>query len=256
MFVLLVLAVVVIVLIANMAAASSGPDVAKRFLEVTPDYTADGLRNWTSNDPAQAHRYVYPVLFPLDLLFLAALAGLFAIASIATAQALHWDPDWIWILAIFPVLYAGCDFIENVVLARLLLSPAGVTDRSAAVAQTLTGLKFRAAAISALQLVFVAPLGVLANSGARAALTGSIGGPRRCGRFWFVSDKCFGAHRACFGFAASQPSAQSAADCSSATSRRRATCLLTWVWNGGSGSDFLCSSSYGRGSCIGPPATR
>ena len=154
-FLLLVLAVVVIWLIANMAAASSGPDVAKRFLEVTPDYTADGLRTWVSDYPAQAHRYVYPVLFPLDLLFLAALAGLLAVASIATALALHWDRDWVWILVIFPVLYAACDFIENVVLARLLLSPAGVTDRSVAVAQTLTGLKFAAIAITVLQLLLL-----------------------------------------------------------------------------------------------------
>jgi hypothetical protein len=154
-FLLLFLAVVVIALIANVAAASSGPDLAKRFLEVTPDYTADGLRTWICDDPAQAHRYVYPVLFPLDLLFLAALAGLFAVASIATAQALHWDRDWVWILVIFPVLYAVCDFVENVVLARLLLSPADVTDRSVALAQTLTGLKFAAVAISALQLVLL-----------------------------------------------------------------------------------------------------
>jgi hypothetical protein len=153
--ILLVVAVVVIWLVANMAAASGGPDVAKRFLEVTPDYTADGLRGWVSNYPAQAHRYVYPVLFPLDLLFLTALAGLFAVGSIATANALHWDRDWVWILVIFPVLYAVCDFIENVWLARLLLSPAGVTDRSVAVAQTLTGLKFAAAAIAALQLLLL-----------------------------------------------------------------------------------------------------
>ena len=143
--ILLLLAVVVIALIANMAAASGGTDVTKRFLEVTPDYTAD----------------VYPVLFPLDLLFLAALAGLFAVASIATAQALHWDRDWVWILAVFPVLYAACDFIENVVLARLLLSPAGVTDRSVAVAQALTGLKFAAVAISALQLLLLLLWGCL-----------------------------------------------------------------------------------------------
>ena len=153
--ILLFLAVVVIALIANMAAASGGTDVTKRFLEVTPDYTADGLRDWVSDDPVQAHRYVYPVLFPLDLLFLAVLAGLFAVASIATAQALHWDRDWVWILAVFPILYVACDFIENVVLARLLLSPAGVTDRSVAVAQALTGLKFAAVAISALQLLLL-----------------------------------------------------------------------------------------------------
>jgi hypothetical protein len=143
--VLLFFAVVVIALIANMAAASGGTDVTKRFLEVTPDYTAD----------------VYPVLFPLDLLFLAALAGLFAVASIATAQALHWDRDWVWILAVFPVLYAACDLIENVVLARLLLSPAGVTDRSVAVAQALTGLKLAAVAISALQLLLLLIWGCL-----------------------------------------------------------------------------------------------
>ena len=154
-FLLLFLAVVVVALIANMAAASSGPDVAKRFLEVTPDYTADGLRTWVSTYPVQAHRYVYPILFPLDLLFLAALAGLFAIASIATARALHWDGDLVWILAILPVLYAAGDLIENAWLARLLLSPRAVTDRSVAIAQTLTKFKFAAVAVAALQLLLL-----------------------------------------------------------------------------------------------------
>ena len=45
--ILLFLAVAVMALIANMAAASSGTDVTKRFLEVTPDYTATSNRSIT-----------------------------------------------------------------------------------------------------------------------------------------------------------------------------------------------------------------
>jgi hypothetical protein len=151
----LLAAAVVIGVAAARVAQSSGPDVAKRFLEVTPDYTAEGLRHWISNSGTQLHRYVYPVLFPLDILFLMALAGFFAVASIATAQALQWGRNSLWIFAIFPVLYAACDFIENVMLARLLLSPTAVTDHAVTRAQTVTHLKFATVAISALQLVLL-----------------------------------------------------------------------------------------------------
>jgi len=159
--ILLAVATVVIWIIAEKAAESSGRDVGNRFLEVTPDYTADGLRSWIATYPFQAHRYAFPVLFPLDLLFLLTVAGFFAVASIAIASALHWNQEWIRLCAIFPILYATCDLIENILLVRLLVSPTVVTDRSVAVAQTVTGLKFAAVAISAAQLLLLVGLGLL-----------------------------------------------------------------------------------------------
>ena len=144
--------VVAIRIIAGKIAECSGPDVGKRFLEVTPDYTADGLRNWVMSYPSQARRYAFPVLFPLDLLLLTTVVGFLAVASLATARALHGTQGWLCIVIIFPVLYAVCDFIENVFLACFMVAATTITDTSVAIAQTVTGLKFATLAISTLQL--------------------------------------------------------------------------------------------------------
>jgi hypothetical protein len=56
----LLVGVVAIGIIAGKIAECSGPDVGKRFLEVTPDYTADGFRNWVMCYPSQARRYAFP----------------------------------------------------------------------------------------------------------------------------------------------------------------------------------------------------
>ncbi len=82
----LLVGVVAIGIIAGKLAKCSGADVRKRFLEVTPDYTAEGLRNWVMHYPSQARRYAFPVLFPLNLLFSTTLAGFLAVASIAHAK--------------------------------------------------------------------------------------------------------------------------------------------------------------------------
>ncbi len=151
--ILLIVAVLAVGLISRKAGECGGPDVGKRFLEVTPDYSVDGLRRWIEAYPSQSRRYAFPVLFPLDLLFLVALACLLAVASMATARSLHWGQGWIWTLAIFPVLYAVCDFVENVLLARFMVSATTATSNSVALAQTFTGLKLATVAISALQLL-------------------------------------------------------------------------------------------------------
>jgi len=77
----LLVGVVAIGIITGKIAECSGPDVGKRFLEVTPDYTADGLRNWVMRYPSQARRYAFPVLFPLDLLLLITVVGFLAVAG-------------------------------------------------------------------------------------------------------------------------------------------------------------------------------
>ncbi len=149
----LLVGVVAIGIIAGKLAKCSGADVRKRFLEVTPDYTAEGLRNWVMHYPSQARRYAFPVLFPLDLLFSTTLAGFLAVASIAACQTLHWARGWLWVFAIFPVLYGVCDIVENILLARLMFRPTTVTDGSVALAQTVTRLKFTAVTIGVLQLI-------------------------------------------------------------------------------------------------------
>ncbi len=71
----------------------------------------------------------------------------------SACQTLHWARGWLWVFAIFPVLYGVCDIVENILLARLMFRPTTVTVGSVALAQTVTRLKFTAVTIGVLQLI-------------------------------------------------------------------------------------------------------
>src|ERR1043165_333962 len=52
--------------------------VGDRFLEVSTAYDAAKFRDWAAKHPTAAKGYAVPVLFPLDFVFMFALAGLMA----------------------------------------------------------------------------------------------------------------------------------------------------------------------------------
>src|SRR5467141_1915089 len=67
--------------ITTLVAQRYDPEVRARFLEHRPSYTRDSLAAWVRAHEADAAGYVVPVLFPLDLLFMAFLAALLAVLS-------------------------------------------------------------------------------------------------------------------------------------------------------------------------------
>lgn len=109
-----------------------------RFPEKTLGYTADQLAELVKSDLGT--KYVYPILFPLDLIVMVALAGSMSAAS------WHWInqtyPAAAWLALFIPGVYLLSDLIEDCLLARLLLrgNPAEVA-ASVSILKTFTAIK-------------------------------------------------------------------------------------------------------------------
>ena len=119
-----------------------GDDVKARFVErlkYIPSFKVPGspdseaalneanFATWLAKPDNQASRrgYAFPVLFPLDILFLVALGSLLGMVSLLLAGQvgpLRGWPVWVWWL--FPVAYLAFDLLEDVLLIALLTMPS------------------------------------------------------------------------------------------------------------------------------------
>jgi hypothetical protein len=140
-----------------------GPEVGKRFLERREPYTAETLKTWVTGNPEYAKRYAFPVLFPLDLLFMIFLGAFLGVGSVSSAESLEWLKRMAWLFAILPALYVAVDLIEDVLLARLVLSPENINESSVALAKAMTTAKFWTSTFGILQTVVVSAAAALAS---------------------------------------------------------------------------------------------
>lgn len=133
-------------------APSYGDDVSSRFIErinyIPSQKPAlldrDNLAKWLADAKnAKAIRgYVFPVLFPLDIFFLASLGLLLGFASVAMAGLLGFlsnVPAWVW--WIFPLCYVAADFAEDTAVAAVFQSKIDLTDGSFGLLRILTKIK-------------------------------------------------------------------------------------------------------------------
>jgi hypothetical protein len=113
-------------------ASQFGFAVAIRFLErgdvIPPDnqpLTAENLDRWRS-DPVNhvsAQGYASQII-PLDILFLLSLGFFFGLASMALANHIGLSSFQRSLLLIFPLLYTASDFIEDLLIRNMLVSPS------------------------------------------------------------------------------------------------------------------------------------
>jgi hypothetical protein len=141
MLLVLLAGTVVMFLVARLVAPRYGDEVGARFVEKGTSYTAGELAGWIEKHEASARGYAVPVLFPLDLLFMAFLAALLAVASVAAADAVPWLRPWAAWFAAVPALYLATDLAEGAVLGTALVSPAVLNGRSVAALQVITTIK-------------------------------------------------------------------------------------------------------------------
>jgi hypothetical protein len=100
-----------------------GQEVADRFLERRKFYDRTYLRDWVSANPGAARGYAFPVLFPLDLLFMVSLGAFLAIGSVIAAETVEALRNFAWLFAVVPVTYVVLDLVEDVLLACFLTWP-------------------------------------------------------------------------------------------------------------------------------------
>jgi hypothetical protein len=148
------------------SAKNYGAEVAHRFVErlaYSPSetqrlLTRESLTKWLA-DPNNADAvtgYVAPVLFPLDLLFLLLLGGLFSTTFAGKLPMLGGTSSIWWIL---PLLYLVSDLVEDTMMAGIFKSFVPLTDASFQQLHALARIKIATAAIA--QFGFLAALCVM-----------------------------------------------------------------------------------------------
>jgi len=145
--------------LSHIVAKQFGDQVVGRFLEHGAEsrhYTADSLAAWVSGNERDARGYVIPVLFPIDLAFMASLAALLATASLGVASLSGRFAGIAWLFAVIPATYLAADLMEDVLLAVFLLSPARITSGVVEGAHVMTTLKIWTVGASILQIVGLA----------------------------------------------------------------------------------------------------
>jgi hypothetical protein len=104
-------------------------------------YTKATVQNLVRDHRADAAKYIYPGLFPLDLLFLVCLGGSIAMLSLGLGATPD-NPGLAPMLLVLPVAYMVADLIENLLLAWLLSSaPEAIHDGNVTLVQSMTALK-------------------------------------------------------------------------------------------------------------------
>jgi hypothetical protein len=96
------------------------------------------LRDLAVTKPHLAAFYVWPVLFPLDLIVMLLLAGSMGLASAAWLGAAGGNPNLCYVL---PAFYLVADLVEDAVLAGLLRNPANITEYTVNRLRGITRLK-------------------------------------------------------------------------------------------------------------------
>ena len=112
-----------------------GSGFESRFPEKTLSYDVEKFRRLTTSDVRKA--YVVPLLFPLDLIVMLALAGSMG------AAIWYWlgqvNPAWA-MLALVPLIYLLSDLAEDCLLAWML-QPDNAWPAMIGVLKTLTAIK-------------------------------------------------------------------------------------------------------------------
>jgi hypothetical protein len=135
-----------------------------RFPEKTLSYSADQLGALVQSDLRM--KYVFPILFPLDLAVMLALAGSMGAASSHWIHQLH--PPAASLGLIVPAVYLLSDLIEDCLLGWLLLrGDPKVAARTVSILKAVTTIKL-GSIFAAIALTLAAFVGWLLHDGSLA----------------------------------------------------------------------------------------
>jgi hypothetical protein len=128
-----------------------GDDVKARFLEHganIPKSAAD-LQAWINAHRSDAYGYACPVLFPLEFIFMFALAGAATLGAVLVATHVSWVSRWPWwIWCIMPGIYLAADFVEDVMLVMFLRNPDSLSPSAFDALSWATSIKIGTAGLA------------------------------------------------------------------------------------------------------------
>ncbi|OCK59868.1 hypothetical protein [Bradyrhizobium sp. LMTR 3] len=148
-----------------------GKDVAARFLEhlkyipsQNEALSQASLARWLADKTQSGaiRGYVFPVLFPLDFLFLICLGLFLGFASVPLAERLEFLsslPVWIWWM--LPICYMAFDIAEDIVIAAIFKSFVPLTADSFRLLSSLTAIKIASVKAAIAQVILLGALNLL-----------------------------------------------------------------------------------------------
>jgi hypothetical protein len=135
-------------------ARENWPHAAAFNFGVKPIYQPKTVRALLTDHRTDAAKYIFPGLFPLDLIYLFCLGGTIALLSLGFANPAA--PDRLWLLLIVPIGYMVADLTENLALARMLSSaPEAITSATVTLVQSLTIIKLGLVLAGAVQVLYL-----------------------------------------------------------------------------------------------------
>jgi hypothetical protein len=135
-------------------ARENWPRAAAINFGVKPTYAPKTVRALLTEHRAEAGKYIFPGLFPLDLVYLFCLGGTIALLSLGFADT--GAPVRPWLVLILPVGYMIADLTENLALARMLSSaPEAVTSATVTLVQSLTIIKLGLVIAGTVQVLYL-----------------------------------------------------------------------------------------------------
>jgi hypothetical protein len=145
----------------GVVASSYGPKVEARFLERGDKIKAADLKKFIVDFQNEARGYVCPILFPLDLMFMLCLGGFLLFASVSAGESIECLRKVAWIFAIGPLLYVAVDLVEDICIARMLLSVDDVSQSVVDTAGNITTVKVVIVAFSILQTIVLSGIAAI-----------------------------------------------------------------------------------------------
>ena len=119
-----------------------------------PTYEPKTVRALLTEHGAEARKYIFPGLFPLDLAYLFCLGGTIALFSLGFADA--GTSGRMWLVLVLPVGYMIADLTENLALARMLSSaPEAITSATVTLVQGLTIIKLGLVIAGTVQVLYL-----------------------------------------------------------------------------------------------------
>jgi hypothetical protein len=113
-------------------------------------YETGTLRSLLTDMPT-VKRYVWPVLFPLDFVFMIVAAASMAWASYHWGSSLGWFMDRPWLFLVLPFAYFVADLAEDVVIALMMSERLPLTAGIVHSLKALTAVKLLTVALTLIQ---------------------------------------------------------------------------------------------------------
>jgi len=139
-----------------------GPAAESRFIERSQklpngeEFNPQKFKEWVSSNGKEARAYAFPVIFPIDLVFLICFGLFTLLGSVLLFEVLAITRIPWWLVIVAPIVYIVSDLAEDALAFVLLYSADAITPGRVDLLKALTATKFVSSGMSIVQTLLLA----------------------------------------------------------------------------------------------------